>query len=56
MSLIGAYFLFGFLYMRLVVNARGWEQIPNYSFWRSIFLTLKVRFPPFLSLLLTMPS
>ncbi|XP_074654508.1 cation-dependent mannose-6-phosphate receptor-like [Tubulanus polymorphus] len=29
-----AYFLVGFLYQRFVVGAKGYEQIPNYSFWK----------------------
>ena len=28
------YLILGFLYQRLVVGAKGMEQIPNYNFWR----------------------
>jgi hypothetical protein len=28
------YGLLGFLYQRLVLGAKGKEQIPNYSFWQ----------------------
>ncbi|KAH6933152.1 hypothetical protein HPB50_012503 [Hyalomma asiaticum] len=30
----GGYLLLGFLYKRIVVGAKGLEQIPNYSFWK----------------------
>lgn len=30
----GSYLLLGFLYKRIVVGAKGLEQIPNYSFWK----------------------
>lgn len=30
----GGYLLLGFLYKRMVVGAKGLEQIPNYSFWK----------------------
>ncbi|XP_067144133.1 cation-dependent mannose-6-phosphate receptor-like isoform X2 [Centruroides vittatus] len=33
-SSTGLYFLFGLLYHRIVVGAKGLEQIPNYSFWQ----------------------
>lgn len=33
-SSTGLYFLFGLLYRRIVVGAKGLEQIPNYSFWQ----------------------
>ncbi|CAH1240188.1 M6PR [Branchiostoma lanceolatum] len=31
---VGCYFLFGFLYQRYVVGAKGMEQIPHFSFWK----------------------
>lgn len=31
------YFLGGFFYQRNVANARGWRQLPNYSFWAGIW-------------------
>ncbi|XP_035697321.1 cation-dependent mannose-6-phosphate receptor-like [Branchiostoma floridae] len=31
---VGCYFLFGFLYQRFVVGAKGMEQIPHFSFWK----------------------
>ncbi|XP_013783625.1 cation-dependent mannose-6-phosphate receptor-like isoform X2 [Limulus polyphemus] len=33
-TLIGIYFSVGFLYKRLVIGAKGIEQVPNYSFWK----------------------
>jgi len=33
-SLFAAYLLFGFLYQRFVLHAKGFEQIPNFSFWK----------------------
>lgn len=33
-TVAGVYFLFGFLYQRLVVKAKGVEQIPNYDKWK----------------------
>ncbi|XP_013774146.1 cation-dependent mannose-6-phosphate receptor-like [Limulus polyphemus] len=33
-TLTGIYLTVGFLYKRLIVGARGLEQIPHYSFWR----------------------
>ena len=30
---VGLYLLGGFAYQRLVVGAKGFEQIPNYAFW-----------------------
>lgn len=34
LTLIGVYFIFGFLYQRFVAGAKGWEQFPNASFWQ----------------------
>lgn len=31
--LVAAYLIGGFLYQRLIVGAKGMEQIPNYAFW-----------------------
>lgn len=33
-SVIGAYLVFGILFMRFVRGAKGYNQIPNYEFWR----------------------
>ncbi|XP_065285199.2 cation-dependent mannose-6-phosphate receptor-like isoform X2 [Dermacentor albipictus] len=33
-TVAGSYLLLGFLYKRIVVGAKGLEQIPNYSFWK----------------------
>lgn len=35
-SLVALYLIVGFLYQRLVVGAKGMEQIPNYSFWQDL--------------------
>ncbi|XP_065842812.1 cation-dependent mannose-6-phosphate receptor-like [Oscarella lobularis] len=35
-GLIGSYILFGFLYQRIVNEAKGREQIPNFSFWKKL--------------------
>ncbi|XP_069506672.1 cation-dependent mannose-6-phosphate receptor [Ambystoma mexicanum] len=35
-SLVAVYLIVGFLYQRLVVGAKGMEQIPNYSFWQDL--------------------
>ncbi|XP_006819516.2 cation-dependent mannose-6-phosphate receptor-like [Saccoglossus kowalevskii] len=35
-TLVGLYIIVGFLYQRLVVGAKGMEQIPNLSFWREL--------------------
>eukprot|EP00794_Sanderia_malayensis_P015292 gene15292-16870_t len=35
-SLAVAYLLFGFLFQRFAKGAKGWEQIPNYTFWRKV--------------------
>jgi len=32
--IVGVYLLVGSLYMRCIAGAKGWKQIPNYSFWR----------------------
>ncbi|XP_039973545.1 cation-dependent mannose-6-phosphate receptor [Xiphias gladius] len=32
-SLLAVYLIGGFLYQRLIVGAKGMEQIPNYAFW-----------------------
>ncbi len=32
--LVGVYLILGFIYQRLVVGAKGWEQVPNYAFWK----------------------
>jgi cation-dependent mannose-6-phosphate receptor len=37
------YFLGGAFYQRNVVHARGWRQLPNYSFWAGIGSFIKVR-------------
>ncbi|KAG8190921.1 hypothetical protein JTE90_014401 [Oedothorax gibbosus] len=31
---VSVYLLCGFLYKRIVIGAKGMEQIPNYTFWR----------------------
>ncbi len=31
---MGVYLIGGFIYQRLVVGAKGWEQLPNYAFWQ----------------------
>ncbi|KAH9906396.1 mannose 6-phosphate receptor domain-containing protein [Xylariomycetidae sp. FL2044] len=31
------YLLGGIFYQRTVANARGWKQLPNYSFWSSVW-------------------
>ncbi|KAJ0066345.1 hypothetical protein NL108_011125, partial [Boleophthalmus pectinirostris] len=31
--LVGVYLIVGFLYQRLVVGAKGMDQIPHYPFW-----------------------
>lgn len=33
-TVAGGYLLLGFMYKRIVVGAKGLEQIPNYSFWK----------------------
>lgn len=33
---VGAYFIFGFCYLRMVTGAKGIEQIPNREFWFKI--------------------
>lgn len=30
------YLICGFLYQRFIVGAKGWEQIPNFSFWKIV--------------------
>lgn len=35
-ALFLAYFIFGFAYQRFVTGAKGYEQIPNFPFWRKI--------------------
>lgn len=35
-SLFSAYLLFGFLYQRFVAHAKGFEQIPNFAFWKKV--------------------
>lgn len=35
-SVFGAYLLFGFFYQRFVAKAKGFEQIPNFAFWRKV--------------------
>lgn len=32
-SLVAVYLIGGFLYQRLIVGAKGMDQIPNYAFW-----------------------
>lgn len=36
------YFLGGIMYQRSVAHARGWRQLPNYSFWAGIGSFFKV--------------
>jgi cation-dependent mannose-6-phosphate receptor len=36
------YFLGGVFYQRNVAHARGWRQLPNYSFWSGIGNFIKV--------------
>ncbi len=36
------YFLGGVFYQRTVAHARGWRQMPNYSFWAGIWSFIKV--------------
>jgi cation-dependent mannose-6-phosphate receptor len=36
------YFLGGVFYQRNVAHARGWRQLPNYSFWAGIGSFVKV--------------
>lgn len=31
------YFVGGCVYQRTVMHQRGWRQIPNFSFWESIW-------------------
>ncbi|CAL1268428.1 unnamed protein product [Larinioides sclopetarius] len=33
-TVVSVYLICGFLYKRIVIGAKGLEQIPNYSFWR----------------------
>ncbi|CAN7987132.1 unnamed protein product [Ixodes hexagonus] len=33
-TVLGSYLLLGFMYKRIVMGAKGLEQIPNYSFWK----------------------
>ncbi|XP_064459437.1 cation-dependent mannose-6-phosphate receptor-like [Ornithodoros turicata] len=33
-TVVGCYLFLGFLYKRIVVGAKGVEQIPNYKFWK----------------------
>ncbi|GAB6027029.1 mannose-6-phosphate receptor, cation dependent [Chamberlinius hualienensis] len=35
-TIVGAYLLLGFTYKRLVLRAKGFEQIPNYESWREL--------------------
>lgn len=35
-SLIAVYIIGGFLYQRLVVGAKGMEQIPHFAFWQDL--------------------
>lgn len=35
-SFAAAYLLFGFLYQRFVAHAKGFDQIPNFAFWRKV--------------------
>ena len=35
-SLFAAYLIFGFLYQRFVAQAKGFEQIPNFAFWKKV--------------------
>lgn len=36
MSLIAVYIIGGFLYQRLIVGAKGMEQIPHFAFWQDL--------------------
>ncbi|XP_072316133.1 cation-dependent mannose-6-phosphate receptor [Eucyclogobius newberryi] len=36
LCLVAAYLIGGFLYQRLIVGAKGMDQIPNYAFWVEI--------------------
>lgn len=36
------YFLGGVFYQRNVANARGWRQLPNYTFWAGIWSFISV--------------
>ncbi len=33
-AVVGVYLLVGCGYQRLIAGAKGWEQIPNYAFWK----------------------
>ncbi|KAG0431169.1 hypothetical protein HPB47_022030 [Ixodes persulcatus] len=33
-TVLCSYLLLGFMYKRIVMGAKGLEQIPNYSFWK----------------------
>ncbi|GFS30430.1 cation-dependent mannose-6-phosphate receptor, partial [Trichonephila inaurata madagascariensis] len=33
-TVVSVYLICGFLYKRIVIGAKGMEQIPNYTFWR----------------------
>lgn len=39
------YFAGGMFYQRNVVNARGWRQLPNYTFWAGIWSFISVGSP-----------
>jgi len=39
------YLVGGCVYSRMVLQQRGWRQLPNYSLWAGIFGFFKVRFP-----------
>lgn len=40
------YFAGGVFYQRNVANARGWRQLPNYTFWAGIWNFFSVRTAP----------
>ena len=40
---IAVYFVGGCIYSRMVLNQRGWQQLPNYSLWSGIFGFFRVR-------------
>ena len=39
-----AYLVGGFMYMRFILGAKGYEQIPNYGFWQDFGNLLSVSF------------
>ena len=43
MIAIIVYVVGGCVYSRVVLNQRGWRQLPNYGLWAGIFGFFKVR-------------